>query len=68
MTLPTTSTVVADFRVPLWFSPPLVPEELLSGYHFSGISGNLKISENSAKVREKAQSRRKVTEFVVRKI
>ena len=37
------------------------------GYHFSGISGNLKMSGNSAKVREvreKAQSQGKIREFV----
>ena len=33
-------------------------------YHFSGISGNLEMSGNSAKVREKAQSHGKVREFV----
>jgi len=34
------------------------------GYHVSGISGNLGMSGNSAKVREKAQSQGKVKEFV----
>ena len=33
-------------------------------YHFSGISGNLEMSENSVKVGEKAQSRGKVQAFV----
>jgi len=33
-------------------------------YHFSGISGNLAMSGNLAKVREKALSQGKVREFV----
>jgi len=36
----------------------------MTGYHFSGISGNLEMSGNLAKVREKAQSLGKVREFV----
>jgi len=36
----------------------------MQGYHFSGISGNLEMSGNSAKVREKAQSQGQVREFV----
>jgi len=33
-------------------------------YHFSGISANLEMSGNSARVGEKAQSQEKVGEFV----
>ena len=34
----------------------------MTGYHFSGISGNLEMSGNLAKVSEKAQSLGKVRE------
>ena len=37
---------------------------LIKGYHFYGIAGNLEMSANLAKVREKAQSLGKVRESV----
>jgi len=55
-----------DHPVEKWFlctcTPKLSPST--QGRHFSGISGSLEISGNSAEVGEKAQSRGKVREFV----